>query len=65
VEDLEALRTSLDHERIDILAHSWGGLLGVAYAIEHPERVGRLILLIVFTERIEILRSSSESLSPT
>ena len=44
VEDIEALRASLGHERIDILAHSWGGLLGQLYAARYPSRVRHLIL---------------------
>ena len=31
--------------RITLLMHDWGGMIGMAYATRHPERIGRLILL--------------------
>jgi len=45
VEDLEALRLRLQQERLNLLGHSWGGMLAMAYAAAHPERVDRLILV--------------------
>ncbi len=44
VADLEALRAKLGVERIDLLGHSWGGLLAMAYAIRHPEHVAHIVL---------------------
>ena len=44
VADLEALRTRLGVEKLDLLGHSWGGYLSMAYAIRHPERVQHLVL---------------------
>lgn len=44
VADLEALRTKLGVERVDLLGHSWGGLLAMAYAVRHPDRVAHLVL---------------------
>ena len=44
VADLEALRAKLGAERIDLLGHSWGGLLAMAYAVRHPEHVAHLVL---------------------
>lgn len=44
VADLEALRVRLGVERVDLLGHSWGGLLAMAYAVRHPERVAHLVL---------------------
>ena len=43
VEDLEALRTSLDLGKLNIIGHSWGGLLAMYYATAYPENVDRLI----------------------
>src|SRR5439155_1702924 len=34
---------AIDH--LTLLGYSWGGLLAVLYALEHPERVGRLTLV--------------------
>jgi proline iminopeptidase len=45
VEDLEALRVHLRQERLSLLGHSWGGMLAMAYAVAHPDRVERLILV--------------------
>lgn len=43
--DLEALRQHLGQERLFLVGHSWGGMLAMAYAAEHPARVDRLILI--------------------
>jgi proline iminopeptidase len=44
IADLEALRSHLGYARIDLLGHSWGGYLAMAYAARHPERIERLAL---------------------
>jgi len=43
--DLEALRSQLHLERLTLIGHSWGGGLAVRYALAHPTRVNRLILI--------------------
>ena len=43
--DLESLQEHLGFDRVDILGHSWGGFLGMAYAARHPARIRRLILV--------------------
>jgi len=45
VEDLEALRVALKQERLFLVGHSWGGMLAMAYAAAHPDRVDRMILV--------------------
>ena len=45
VEDLEALRARLGHERIHIIGHSLGGMIGPAYARAHPDRALSVTLL--------------------
>jgi pimeloyl-ACP methyl ester carboxylesterase len=45
VEDVEALRTQLGRDRIDLLAHSAGTTLAVLYAARYPDRIGRLVLV--------------------
>ncbi|OQR65345.1 alpha/beta hydrolase [Streptomyces maremycinicus] len=47
VDDVEALRVRLGHERIDLLAHSAGGSLALLYAARYPHRVSRLALITV------------------
>ncbi len=45
VADLEALRGLWGLERLPIAGYSWGALLAVLYALEHPGRVERLALV--------------------
>jgi proline iminopeptidase len=45
VADLEALRIQLHREQLDLLGHSWGGFLVMAYTATHPERVHRLVIV--------------------
>ena len=45
VADLEALRMLWGIERLSIAGYSWGGLLAMLYAIEHPGRVEQLALV--------------------
>lgn len=45
VEDLEALRVHLKVDRLLLIGHSWGGMLAMAYAVAHPDRVDRLVLI--------------------
>ncbi len=46
VDDLEAL---LDHlglvADLTLVLHDWGGMIGIGYALRHPERVRRLVVL--------------------
>ena len=46
VDDLERL---LEHlgitENITLVVHDWGGMIGMAYAVRHPERIKRLVIL--------------------
>ena len=45
VADLEALRVSWGLDRLAIVGYSWGGLLALLYALEHPARVSHLALV--------------------
>jgi proline iminopeptidase len=45
VADLEALRASWGQEQLVLCGYSWGGLLALLYALEHPDRVARLVLV--------------------
>jgi proline iminopeptidase len=45
VADLEALRAAWGLERLVLCGYSWGGLLAMLYATEHPDRVGKLALV--------------------
>lgn len=45
VDDLEALRLHLGLEWLTLLGHSWGAGVVALYALRHPQRVQRLILV--------------------
>lgn len=46
VADLERLIDSLDlKEKITLVVHDWGGMIGMSWAVRHPERVARLVIL--------------------
>jgi proline iminopeptidase len=45
VQDLESLRDHLSQQRLFLVGHSWGGMLAMAYAAAHPDRVDRMILI--------------------
>lgn len=45
VADAEGLRQILGLDRWAVLGHSFGGHIGFEYALRHPERVSRLLLL--------------------
>lgn len=63
VADLEVLRGLWGLERLTLVGYSWGGLLAMLYAIQHPDRVERLGLVsaapitraarMVFEERFQ------------
>jgi proline iminopeptidase len=44
IADLDALRSHLGYEKIDLLGHSWGGYLAMAYAARHPDRIAHLVI---------------------
>jgi len=45
IDDLDALRAHLGLERMDLLGHSWGGYLVMAYAARHPGRIAHLMIV--------------------
>lgn len=46
VDDLTAFLDHLDlSEKITLIVHDWGGAIGLGYAVNHPERIGRLVIL--------------------
>ena len=44
VADLEAVRKHFKLEKMSLIGNSWGGLLASLYAVEHPDRIERMIL---------------------
>ena len=46
VDDLEVLIENLKiKEKITLVLHDWGGFIGMAYALRHPERICRFVLM--------------------
>jgi len=46
VEDLETLLDRLDiRENINLVVHDWGGMIGMAFAARHPERIKRIVAM--------------------
>jgi proline iminopeptidase len=45
IDDLEAVRVHLGAAQIDLLGHSWGGYLVMAYAAAHPDRIAHLFIV--------------------
>ncbi|HTE55192.1 MAG TPA: alpha/beta fold hydrolase [Kofleriaceae bacterium] len=46
VDDLDALVASLGlGDRITMVVHDWGGMIGFAWACRHPDRIARLVVL--------------------
>jgi proline iminopeptidase len=45
IDDLDKVRQYFHLESVVLLGHSWGTVLALEYAIQHPERVSQLILM--------------------
>jgi len=45
IADLEALLDHLDLDGVTLVVHDWGGAIGLGWAVRHPERVRRLVIL--------------------
>jgi proline iminopeptidase len=45
IADIETLRKHLALHKLTLAGHSWGGMLAMAYAQEHPDRIAGLVLL--------------------
>ncbi len=45
VEDLEALIDALKlQQKLTLILHDWGGMIGMAFALRHSEKIGRIVL---------------------
>ena len=46
IDDLESLLEKLElKENITLVLHDWGGMIGMGYAVRHPNRIKRLIIM--------------------
>jgi proline iminopeptidase len=55
LDDLDAVinraRTRLGHDRVVLLGHSWGTMLGVLYASRHPEKIAAYVGIGQMTDK--------------
>ncbi|MGH7325529.1 MAG: alpha/beta fold hydrolase [Candidatus Rokuibacteriota bacterium] len=45
VDDLRALADHLGHRRFVLVGHDWGGVVAWAFAMAHPDRLARLVIV--------------------
>jgi proline iminopeptidase len=45
VEDLEGIRKAFGIQKLNLLGHSWGGLVAMFYALKYPENLNSLVLV--------------------
>jgi haloalkane dehalogenase len=45
IDDLAALVASLGLKRVHLVVHDWGGAIGFGFAAQHPDLIGRLVIL--------------------
>lgn len=45
IADLDSLLSHLEVKTLDLGVHDWGGMIGMGWAHQHPERVKRIVLL--------------------
>ena len=46
MDDVETLLDELGiNQGITLVLHDWGGMIGMAYAVKHPERIRRLVVM--------------------
>jgi len=45
VADLDAFIRHLDiHDKISLIVHDWGGMIGLAWALDNPDRVDKIVI---------------------
>src|ERR1035437_3881221 len=67
VEDVEAVRKALNLGKINLLGHSYGGVLAQAYALKYQKNLTRLILCSTFhsTKKMnEVFNKMKENMAP-
>src|SRR5262245_37252278 len=60
VEELETVRRKLELGRVHLFGQSWGGMLALQYALDHPDGVKSLVLSNTGSSANEIFRSMTQ-----
>lgn len=63
VEDVEGIRKALNLQKMNLMGHSWGGLLAMFYAIKHPDNLKSLILVSPTAASVSLMMKSQQILS--
>ncbi len=63
IQDIDELKNTFGIEKLIIIAHSWGGLLAMKYAIKHPEDTKLLILINSVAASSEISTMANQILA--
>ena len=45
VSDLDNLISNIGLEKITLIVHDWGGMIGMAWATKHPSKIARIVVL--------------------
>ncbi|OGV49103.1 MAG: hypothetical protein A2017_11910 [Lentisphaerae bacterium GWF2_44_16] len=45
IDNLEAFLLSLKLDKITLVMHDWGGAIGMGFAVRHPQKIKRLVIL--------------------
>ena len=59
IKDLESIRQHFKLDKLNLLGNSWGGLLASLYALDHPDKVEKMILLSPASPSFELLEASN------
>jgi proline iminopeptidase len=62
VDDIEAIRKTLHIDRMNLMGHSWGGLLALFYAVRYPNHLKSLILISTAGASSEYLQPMAQSI---
>lgn len=61
--DMESIREHFNFDRWHVMGHSWGGLLGMCYALEYEERLHSLVLINSTAASTELQEQEQELLA--
>lgn len=63
VDDIEGIRKAFGLQHMNLLAHSWGSILALRYALKYPDHLKSLILVTPVAASSSDFRRASEALS--